>query len=294
MQKTWYSNFSLLVKSAIMKLIRIKYVSIIRGQIMMGEWYFEYEIQVNRPGLLGDIASLLGMLRVNIVSINGVDKDRRGMLLSTDNEESIQRFISIVSTMENINVTRFREPKLRDRLALRHGHYIPKDADEKNTFRFVRDELGILVDFMAELFKKEGHKLIGIRGMPRVGKTESIVAASVSANKRWLFISSTMIKQTVRSSLMGDEFSGNNIFILDGAVTRRSSDERHQQLVREMMGMPTIKVIEHPDIFVQHSPYKLEDFDYIIELRNHPDEEITYEIIEKNMMSLSDDFGFNF
>ena len=27
----------------------------------MGEWYFEYEIQVNRPGLLGDIASLLGM-----------------------------------------------------------------------------------------------------------------------------------------------------------------------------------------------------------------------------------------
>ena len=61
-----------------------------------------------------------------------------------------------------------------------------------------------------------------------------------------------------------------------------------------MMGMPTIKVIEHPDIFVQHSPYKLEDFDYIIELRNHPDEEITYEIIEKNMMSLSDDFGFNF
>ena len=294
MQKTWYSNFSLLVKSAIMKLIRIKYVSIIRGQIMMGEWYFEYEIQVNRPGLLGDIASLLGMLRVNIVSINGVDKDRRGMLLSTDNEESIQRFISIVSTMENINVTRFREPKLRDRLALRHGHYIPKDADEKNTFRFVRDELGILVDFMAELFKKEGHKLIGIRGMPRVGKTESIVAASVSANKRWLFISSSMIKQTVRSSLMGDEFSGNNIFILDGAVTRRSSDERHQQLVREMMGMPTIKVIEHPDIFVQHSPYKLEDFDYIIELRNHPDEEITYEIIEKNMMSLSDDFGFNF
>ncbi|WP_274309516.1 DUF3388 domain-containing protein [Solibacillus daqui] len=248
----------------------------------MGEWYFEYEIQVNRPGLLGDISSLLGMLRVNIVSINGVDEDRRGMLLSTDNEESIQRFISIVSTMENINVTRFRQPKLRDHLALRHGHYIPRDADEKNTFRFVRDELGILVDFMAELFKKEGHKLIGIRGMPRVGKTESIVAASVCANKRWLFISSTMIKQTVRSSLMGDEFNGNNIFILDGAVTRRSNDERHQQLVREIMGMPMIKVIEHPDLFVQHSSYKLEDFDYIIELRNHPDEEITYEIIQKN------------
>lgn len=135
--------------------------------------------------------------------------------------------------------------------------------------------------------------------MPRVGKTESVVAASVCANKRWIFLSSTMIKQTVRSSLLGDEFNGNNIFILDGAVTRRSSDERHQQLVREMMRMDTIKVVEHPDIFVQHSEYKLEDFDYIIELRNHPEEEITYEMIEKNqMMSSMNDFGgfggFNF
>jgi hypothetical protein len=262
----------------------------------MGEWYFEYEIQVNRPGLLGDIASLLGMLRVNIVTINGVDEVRRGMLVKAEKDESIERFISIVSTMEHINVTKFRVPKLRDRLAVRHGHYIPKDADEKNTFRFVRSELGILVDFMAELFKKDGNKLIGIRGMPRVGKTESVVAASVCANKKWIFLSSTMIKQTVRSSLIGDEFNGNNIFILDGAVTRRSNDERHQQLVREMMHMDTIKVVEHPDIFVQHSEYKLEDFDYIIELRNHPDEEITYELIDKNnMMSSVNDFGgFNF
>ena len=29
--------------------------------------------------------------------------------------------------------------------------------------------------------------------MPRVGKTESIVAGSVCAHKRWLFISSTLI-----------------------------------------------------------------------------------------------------
>ena len=262
----------------------------------MGEWYFEYEIQFNRPGLLGDIASLLGMLRVNIVAINGVDASRRGMLVRADKDESIERFIYIVSTMEHIHVTRFRIPKLRDRLAVRHGHHIPKDADEKSTFRFVRSELGILVDFMAELFKKDRKLLIGIRGMPRVGKSESIVAASVCANKKWIFLSSTMIKQTIRNSLIGDEFNGNNIFILDGALTRRSNDERHQQLVREMMQMDTIKVIEHPDIFVQHSEYKIEDFDYIIELRSHEDEEITYEIIEKNNMMSQNDFfgGFNF
>jgi len=109
-----------------------------------------------------------------------------------------------------------------------------------------------------------------------------------------------MIKQTIRHQLMGDEFNENNIFILDGAVTRRSTDERHQQLVREMMRVPAIKVVEHPDLFVQHSEYKIEDFDYIIELRHHPDEVITYEIIERNeMMSQNDHFGgfgggFNF
>ena len=263
---------------------------------MMREWYFEYEIQINRPGLLGDIASLLGMLRVNIVTINGVDQGRRGMLLRAENDEQLERFEAIVSTMETIQVTKFREPKLRDILAVRHGRYIQRDADDRKTFHFVRDELGLLVDFMAELFKQEGHKLIGIRGMPRVGKTESVVAASVCANKKWVFLSSTMIKQTVRNQLAGGEFSDNNIFILDGIVTRQSSDERHLQLVREMMRLPSIKVVEHPDMFVQQSDFSIEDFDYIIELRTDPEEEITYEMMEKNhMMSQNGDFGgFNF
>ena len=88
----------------------------------------------------------------------------------------------------------------------------------------------------------------------------------------------------------------NNIFILDGIVTRQSSDERHLQLVREMMRLPSIKVVEHPDMFVQQSDFSIEDFDYIIELRTDPEEEITYEMMEKNhMMSQNGDFGgFNF
>ncbi|MED3660463.1 DUF3388 domain-containing protein [Ureibacillus terrenus] len=259
----------------------------------MSEWYFEYEIQVNRPGLLGDIASLLGMLKVNIVTINGVDEGRRGLLLKAENAESIKRFQSVVKTIDDIRVTKFRVPKLRDRLAVRHGQYIERDADEKNTFRFVRDELGILVDFMAELFKTEGHKLIGIRGMPRVGKTESVVAASVCANKKWIFLSSTMIKQTIRKQLIGDEFNTNNIFILDGVVTRRTTDEQHLQLVREVMKMPCVKVVEHPDIFVKHSEYTIDDFDYIIELRHHPDEEIVYDALERNDAFLNNDDFFS-
>ncbi|WP_077211589.1 DUF3388 domain-containing protein [Bacillus dakarensis] len=260
------------------------------------EWYLEYEIQINRPGLLGDISSLLGMLRINIVTINGIDENRRGLLILAKNDEQIVRLESILNTMDTIKIIKLREPKLRDRLAVRHGRYIQRDADDKKTFRFVRDELGLLVDFMAELFKQEGHKLIGIRGMPRVGKTESIVAASVCANKRWLFVSSTLLKQTIRNQLIEDEYNADNLFILDGIVSTRRANERHWQLVREIMRIPATKVVEHPDIFVQNTEYSLDDFDYIIELRNEPNEQITYEVVEKNnnLFSDSDFGGFDF
>src|SRR5690606_17516898 len=178
--------------------------------------------------------------------------------------------------------TKLRKPKLKDRMAVRHGKYIHTDADDRKTVRFVRDELGILVDFMAELYKQEGHKLIGIRGMPRVGKTESIVAASVCANKRWLFVSSTLIKQTVRSQLIEGEYSSDNIFIIDGIVSKQRANERHWQLIREIMQLPAIKVVEHPDIFVQSTEYNIDDFDYIIELRSDENEEITYEVVENS------------
>ncbi len=250
----------------------------------MSEWYLEYEIVIDRPGLLGDMASLLGMLRVNIVTINGVGQNRRVMLIRSDNEYQVKRFELIASTMDAVAIRKIRKPRLRDRLTVRHGKYIDcvDDQCDRRVYRFVRSEIGILVDFMAELFKKEGHKLIGVRGMPRVGKTESIVAASVSANKRWVFLSSTLLKQTVRDRLVGDEFSPNNIFILDGVVTKRAGDERHLQLVREMMQLPAVKVVEHPDMFIEQTDYTLDDFDYIIELRTSPEEEITYEPLKRN------------
>lgn len=255
------------------------------------EWYLEYEIKINRPGLLGDISSLLGMLFINIVTINGVHEGRRGLLILAKNDEQIVRLESILQTMDTIKLIKLRVPQLRDRLAVRHGRYIQRDADDKKTFRFVRADLGILVDFMAELFKQDGHKLIGIRGMPRVGKTESIVAASVSANKRWLFVSSTLLKQTVRNQLIHDEYNKDNVFIIDGIVSARNGNEQHLQLVREIIHIPAVKVIEHPDIFVQNTGYSMEDFDYIIELRHEPDEIITYDIVDKNNLFSESSFG---
>ncbi|MCA0174276.1 MULTISPECIES: YmfK family protein [Bacillaceae] len=251
------------------------------------EWYLEYEIHKNRPGLLGDVASLLGMLGINIITINGVDDMRRGLLLLVDEIEQIERLESILNTMDNITVTKMREPKLRDRLAVRHGRYIQRDADDKKTFRFIRDELGLLVDFLAEIFKQDGHKLVGIRGMPRVGKTESIVASSVCANKRWVFLSSTMLKQTVRTQIADDEFNSDHIFLIDGIVSARRASERHWQVLRDIMRLPATKVVEHPDIFVQETEYTMNDFDYIIELRDDPDQEITYQVIENRSSGFS-------
>lgn len=244
------------------------------------EWYLEYEIQTNRPGLLGEISSLLGMLSINIITINGVENSRRGMLLVSEYDENIARLKTVLQMMETIKITKVRKPQLKDKLAVRHGKYIHTDRDDRKTFRFVRGELGLLVDFMAELFKQDGHKLIGIRGMPRVGKSESVVAASVCASKRWLFVSSTMLKQTIRNQLIEGEYSTNTIYIMDGIVSTKAN-EQHWQLIRELMQLPAVKIVEHPDIFVQSTEYTMEDFDYIIELRSHEDEEITYEKFEE-------------
>ncbi|HDP2354832.1 TPA: YmfK family protein [Staphylococcus aureus] len=264
------------------------------------EWYLEYEIEINRPGLLGDVSSLLGMLGISIVTINGVDQGKRGLLIKTDNLEKVERFEQIARGINEIEITKLKKPELRDRLAVRQGRYIEQDAKDKKTFRFEREDLGLLVDFLAELFKEEGHKLIGIRGMPRVGKTESIVAGSVCAHKRWLFISSTLIKQTVRSSLIKGEYDANHVYIIDGAVTARESNPKHQELVNEVMTLPSIKVVEHPDLFVETSTCTMEDFDYIIELRENENQEIHYEemkkqtVQSKNNLDFGDPFGGGF
>ncbi len=247
------------------------------------QWYMEYRIHNNRPGLLGDIASLMGMLEINILTINGVEDKTRGMLLEINDDDKIQLLGQLLTKVSNITVTAYRAPKLVDILAVRHGRYIERDFDDLKTFRFTRDELGLLVDFLGEIFKQEGNQLIGLRGMPRVGKTESIIAGSVCSNKRWTFVSSTLLRQTVRNQLSEDEFNPNNIFIIDGIVSTVRSTEMHHHLLQDIMEMPATKVVEHPDIFVRETEYTLDRFNYIVELRNTPDEEITYESFTNNL-----------
>ncbi|SUM32813.1 ACT domain-containing protein [Staphylococcus gallinarum] len=64
------------------------------------EWYLEYEITMNRAGLLGDISSLLGMMGISIVTINGIEESRRGLLIKTDSLEKVNRFENIVMEID--------------------------------------------------------------------------------------------------------------------------------------------------------------------------------------------------
>lgn len=259
-----------------------------KGLNVLEDWYLEYHIHKNRPGLLGDVASLLGMLSINILTVSGVEDKNRGFLLQTDDRQKIPALRSMLRKVENITVTALRQPTLIDRLALRHGVFIQRECSEENTktYKFTRDQLGILVDFLGELLKKEGNQVIGIRGMPRVGKTESVVAASVYANKRWSFVSSTLLRQTIRYRLEEDEMATENmVYIIDGIVSTLRSNEQHHSLVREIMRLDAPKVIEHPDIFVRETEFGWEHFDRIIELRHNPDEEISYQMITTGFSS---------
>lgn len=248
----------------------------------VSEFYFQYRIKRDRPGLLGDVASLLGMLGFNIMQLGGVSDTSRGFLLQTERPEQVDVLRTMVESMNDVELTGLRSPSLRDRLALRHGKFIERSDTETRTYRFVRDELGVLVDFLGELLKRPKRQVIGVRGQPRVGKTEAIVAASVYANKRWMFVSSTLLKQTMLRQLPDDQiYSEPFVYIIDGAVSTLQGTEQHKTVVDEVLALPAPIVIEHPDIFVKHSHYGWQVFDMIIELRRNPDEAIQYELYER-------------
>jgi hypothetical protein len=265
------------------RLVRWAYVELMAWRsICVEEWYLEYHIHTDRLGLLGDIASVVGMLRINIVTVSGVEEFKRGFLLRTDDPSRITVLQDLLRKVGDVTVTALRPPTLLDRLALRHGRLIERDQGEFKTYRFTRDDLGILVDFMGEHVRTGGHKVLGIRGMPRVGKTESIVAASVLAGKRWTLVSSTLLRQTLRTDLSDDEWVENeNVYIIDGIVSTMRGSEEHMRLVRRILRLDAPKIIEHPDVFIKHTEFTWNTFDRIIELRNTADDEITYEALDR-------------
>ncbi|MDA8211059.1 MAG: DUF3388 domain-containing protein [Clostridia bacterium] len=240
--------------------------------------YLEYRILTNRPGLLGDITSLIGLLNINICQVSGVSGNWRGFLLDGD-EQKINALKTSLTQIDNIEITAIRTPGSLDRIAIKHGTRLSPVNTNPLTYSFVRDELGLLIDFLGEILKETGNIIIGIRGMPRVGKTEASIAGCVNANKRWVLVSSTIIRQNLRNSLAPEESSADCVLLIDGISTTSRGGKRHNALVKEILQWPVPKIIEHPDVFVRDGSFGEVNFDWVIELRRQVGEEINYQDI---------------
>ena len=223
------------------------------------------------------------MLELNILTVNSIGLNRRGFLLDVPSESKLNALRAALGNVDAIKVTAFRFSTLLDRIAIRHGRRLDMVEINPPTYRFIREELGVLVDFLGDTLVEGGNQVIGIRGMPRVGKTEVAIAACVYANKRWILLSSTIIRQTLRTKLMLDE-ANESIFLIDGITSTSRGKDDHWELLSKVMEMATPKIIEHPDVMLRDGRFPVE-FDFVIEIRNHTDDVIRIEDVNTSFSS---------
>ncbi|AZR72436.1 hypothetical protein BBF96_02925 [Anoxybacter fermentans] len=239
----------------------------------MNKYYLEYKILNDRPGLLGDVASLIGMLKLNIQTISSIEGNKRGLLLNFNTMQQLESLYLALKEVQDLEVKIFREPQELDLLALKHGKRIQKTSENPPTFRFERKELDYLIDFLGGRLTKKSDIFVGFRGSPRVGKTETAIAASVHANKPWILISSTLLKKIVRTNLDNEILENGTILIIDAITTFYRSFPEHIEFVKNLLNKKIPRIVEHPDVLVRETNIKLSDFDLIIELNNDEDKE---------------------
>src|SRR5690606_39817133 len=112
--------------------------------------------------------------------------------------------------------------------------------------------------------------------------TEAAIAACVHANKKWVVLSSTLMRLIMRTGLTEDERSPDCVYLIDGIVSGVRGNREHKQLVAEILEHPAPKIIEHPDIFLREFELDKGLFDYILELRRTPDEVIDYQLVAQS------------
>lgn len=234
----------------------------------MFSFYLEYKIINNRPGLLGNVASLLGLLKINILTIASIEDNYRGLLIEINKEESLKLIINSLNFSDDLMLTALRKPDFIDILALKHGKKI-KNKDNKNYYIFYREDLDILIDFLSEYLKINTNALIGFKGSPRIGKTETAIAAAVHANKRWQLLSSTLLRKIAITKISKELLDFNSVFIIDAITTFHRSNAEHIAFVNDILKLSIPRIIEHPEVLIQESEYLWDDFDLILELRDN-------------------------
>ncbi len=247
-------------------------------------WYFEYKIVRDRTGLLGDVATLFGMLGINIQTVNSLGRGIRGFLLQAD-EKQTRQLLMALANFESIEVTSLRQPFLVDYISLRRGKVVSAEPGKPQVFRFLRSDLDVVIDLMASYLCDRAPVTIGLRGSPNVGKTEATIAACVYANKRWIVVSGTTFRQVLRTDLDEQSYSDDSVLLIDAITSAHRPIPEHQRLLRQVLGRPVNKVIEHPDIFLREGLLQPEDLDVILEVRAGPDDEISYDLISMSVNS---------
>ncbi len=232
----------------------------------MDQLYLEYEILQNRPGLLGDVASLIGMLKLDILTVSSIENNRRGFLLSYENEDQLESLRLALMAVQDLEIKIFHPPHQFDRLTLKHGKRIYKYADNPPIYRFFRKDLDYLIDFLGEILNQKPDILIGFQGSPGIGKSETCIAACVHANKPWILISSTLLRKIARISLDEDIYQAEPVLIIDAITTFYRSFPEHINFVKNILTRKVPRIVEHPQILIRETNIRLRDFDLIVEL----------------------------
>lgn len=232
----------------------------------MEKYYLEYRILKNRLGLLGDITSILGMLGINILLISSLSPNRRAFLVEVPTPEHLTPLKSTLGLSENLEVLELHPPNYLDLLAMRHGRKILATGDPP-TYHFHRGELDVLIDFIAQTVNEKHAAIIGIQGPPRVGKTEVAIASCVQANKRWVLISSTFLRQVAREKISKDYKNIDTVLIIDALTSMYRASSAHKKLLLEVLSSNQPKIIEHPQVLINELGWKTPDFTTLIHLK---------------------------
>jgi hypothetical protein len=213
------------------------------------------------------------MLRINIVSVNCYLDEKRGFLLS-GRADQMERLQEALRGVDEIEVAALRQPSPVDLVGLRHGRSISWQEGVPPIFRFVRDELELLIDFLGEELRETSGRIYGLRGTPKVGKTEAAIAACVHASKRWILVSGTMLRQTLRTELTPTETGDDCVLFVDAATSVNRPVPEHRRLVEKVLRMDIPKIVEHPDLFIREGWLSPGDFRMYVELRRESGEPI--------------------
>ncbi len=232
--------------------------------------YLEYEILQDQPGLLGDVASLLGLLDININTVASIEGNFRGFLLEIEDSEKKESLVKALSSISDLKISKFRPPELNDFLALKHGKKISWRKDGE-IYNFYRTELELLLDLMSHFITGRSDVKLGLSGEPKVGKTETAIAAAVHANKEWRLLSTTLLRKIAVKKLSAN-LNSETVFIIDAITTFFRSSAEHVRFIRRFLSETEAPIIiEHPQIFVQETEYDFDCFDMVINLSSRED-----------------------